>query len=1033
MNISEPFIRRPVMTTLVMGAILFFGLFAYRLLPVSDLPNVDFPVIQVSASLPGASPETMASSIATPLEKEFSTIAGLEAMTSTNFLGNTNISLQFALDRNLDAAAQDVQAAISRASRMLPRDMPSPPTYRKVNPADQPILYVALTSPTLPLYTLDEYAETMLAQQISMVSGVAQVQVYGAQKYAVRIQVDPTKLQAFGLGLDEVAQAVRQANVNLPSGTLWGSQKAFTVQAKGQLTSAQEFRPIIVAYRSGRPIRLEALGKVIDSVENDKTAAWFVDSRAVILAIQKQPGTNTVAVASRVNKLLPRFREQLPASVSLHVVFDRSESIKASVRDVQFTLVFTLFLVVMVIFLFLRNFSATLIPSLAMPLSIVGTFAVMYLLNFSLDNLSLMALTLSVGFVVDDAIVMLENIVRHMEMGKNPWQAALEGSREVGFTIVSMTLSLAAVFLPVLFLGGIVGRLFREFAVTIGVAVLISGLVSLSLTPMMSSRFLLPQEKRGAFAEASERFFSKILRLYEQSLAWSLKHRLTVMAGTVLVSVLSVILLVKMPKGFLPLEDIGLLFGFTEAAEGISFTAMSAHQQKLAEVVKADPAVEGFISSVGRGGFAAPNTGVLFIRLKDRKHREDAFSVLARLRRKLAAVPGIQTFLQVLPPINTGGRLTQAQYQFILQSPDTEALYRVAPSFEAKLRSLPQLVDVTSDLRLKNPQVTVAIDRDRATSLGVSAEAIEDALYAAFGPRQISTIYAPTNQYQVLLEVLPEYQASPSQLSLIYVRNRQGQLIPLESVARIRQEVGPLSVNHWGQLPAVTISFNLAPGVALSQALAAVQQTARETLPSHVTTGFQGLAQAFQSSKAGLGLLLVMAILVIYVVLGVLYESFIHPLTILSALPLAAFGALVTLMIFGVDLNVYAFVGIIMLVGLVKKNGIIMVDFAIEARSQGKDSFQAIFEACMVRFRPIMMTTMAALFGALPIAVGYGAGAEARRPLGLAVVGGLLFSQLLTLFVTPVVYTYMETLQNYLARVFHFLGPRTATMAQPPR
>ncbi|MGQ9496125.1 MAG: efflux RND transporter permease subunit [Thermoanaerobaculaceae bacterium] len=1033
MNISEPFIRRPVMTTLVMGAILFFGLFAYRLLPVSDLPNVDFPVIQVSASLPGASPETMASSIATPLEKEFSTIAGLEAMTSTNFLGNTNISLQFALDRNLDAAAQDVQAAISRASRQLPQDMPSPPTYRKVNPADQPILYVALTSPTLPLYTLDEFAETMLAQQISMVSGVAQVQVYGAQKYAVRIQVDPTKLQAFGLGLDEVAQAVRQANVNLPSGTLWGSQKAFTVQAKGQLTSAQEFRPIIVAYRSGRPVRLEALGNVIDSVENDKTAAWFVDSRAVVLAIQKQPGTNTVAVASRVRELLPRFREQLPASVSLHVVFDRSESIKASARDVQFTLVFTLLLVVMVIFLFLHNFSATIIPSLAMPLSIVGTFTVMYLLNFSLDNLSLMALTLSVGFVVDDAIVILENIVRHMEMGKNPWQAALEGSREVGFTIVSMTLSLAAVFLPVLFLGGIVGRLFREFAVTIGVAVLISGLVSLSLTPMMSSRFLLPPDKRGRLHEASERFFSGMLRLYEQTLAWSLKHRLTVMAGTVLVSVLSVILLVKMPKGFLPLEDTGQLFGFTEAAEGISFPAMSAHQQKLAEVVKADPAVEGFISSVGRGGFAAPNTGVLFIRLKDRKDREDAFSVLARLRPRLAAVPGIQAFVQVPPPINTGGRLTQAQYQFILQSPDTEALYRVAPSFEAKLRSLPQLVDVTSDLRLKNPQLTIAIDRDRATSLGVSAEAIEDALYAAFGPRQISTIYTPTNQYRVLLEVLPEYQASPSQLSRIYVRNRQGQLVPLESVARIRQEVGPLSVNHWGQLAAVTVSFNPAPGVALSYALAAVQQTARETLPSHVTTAFQGLAQTFQSSTAGLGLLLVMAILVIYLVLGVLYESFIHPLTILSALPLAAFGALVTLMIFGLDLNVYAFVGIIMLVGLVKKNGIIMVDFAIEAQKQGKDRFQAIFEACMVRFRPIMMTTMAALFGALPIAVGYGAGAEARRPLGLAVVGGLLFSQLLTLFVTPVVYTYMETLQDYLARVFYFLGSRTASPAQKPR
>jgi HAE1 family hydrophobic/amphiphilic exporter-1 len=955
-------------------------------------------------------------------------------MTSTNYLGNTNISLQLALDRNLDAPAQDVQAAISRAARQLPQDMPSPPTYRKVNPADQPILYVALTSPTLPLYALDEYAETMLAQQISMVSGVAQVQVYGAQKYAVRVQVDPTKLQAFSLGLDEVAQAVRQANVNLPAGTLWGQEKAFTVQATGQLYSAQAYRPIIVAYRNGRPLRLEALGRVVDGVENDKTAAWFVDSWAVVLAIQKQPGTNTVAVAGAVRELLPKFRQQLPASVSLHVVFNRSESIRASVRDVQFTLLFTLFLVVLVIFLFLRNFSATFIPSLAMPISIVGTFAVMYLLGFSLDNLSLMALTLSVRFVVDDAIVMLENIVRHMEMGKSPWQAALEGSAEVGFTIVSMTLSLAAVFIPVLFLGGIVGRLFREFAVTIGVAVLISGFVSLSLTPMMGSRFLLPPSHgpRSALYQASERFFAAMLGAYEKGLAWSLRHRRLVMGGTFVVSLLAVWLFLRIPKGFLPAEDTGQLFGFTEAAEGISFEAMSAHQQALARVVQKDPAVEGFMSSVGRGGMAAPNSGVLFIRLKDRKLREDAFAVLARLRCQLAHVPGIRAYLQVPPPINIGGRLTQAQYQFTLQSPDTQALYSIAPVFEGKLRALPQLLDVNSDLRLKNPQVIVDIDRDRATSLGVSAEAVEDALYSAFGPRQVSTIYAPTNQYRVLLEVLPEYQRDPSQLSLIYVRSRSGQLIPLQSLARIRQEVGPLSVNHSGQLPAVTISFNLAPGVALGDAVKEVEKIARETLPASVTTGFQGLAQAFQASMAGLGLLLFMAILVIYLVLGILYESFIHPLTILSALPLAAIGALVTLMVFGSELNVYAFVGIIMLVGLVKKNGIIMVDFAIEAQKQGKDRFQAIYDACVVRFRPIMMTTMAALFGTLPIAIGYGAGAESRRPLGLAAVGGLLFSQFLTLFVTPVVFTYMEALQERLGKLFYFLGSRTPSPGQEP-
>ncbi|MFN3412905.1 MAG: efflux RND transporter permease subunit [Thermoanaerobaculum sp.] len=1038
MNISEIFIRRPVMTTLVMGGVLLFGLFAYRLLPVSDLPNVDFPVIQVSASLPGASPETMATSVATPLEREFSTIAGLEAMTSTNFLGNTTISLQFALDRDLDAAAQDVQAAISRASRQLPQDLPSPPSYRKVNPADQPILWMALTSPTLPLWTLDEYGEVMLAQQISMVSGVAQVQVYGAQKYAVRVQLDPTRLKAYGLGLDEVIQAVRQANVNLPTGTLWGSAKAYTVQAKGQLLSADAYRPIIVAYRNGRPIRLEALGRVVDSVENDKTAAWFVDSRAVVLAIQKQPGTNTVEVARRVRELLPKFREQLPASVSLHVLFDRSESIRASVRDVQFTLVFTLFLVAVVIFLFLRNLSATLIPSLAMPLSIVGTFVVMYLLGFSLDNLSLMALTLSVGFVVDDAIVMLENIVRHMEMGKGPWPAAVDGSREVGFTIVSMTLSLAAVFIPVLFLGGIVGRLFREFAVTIGVAVLISGFVSLSLTPMMSSRFLLPPErqKKGKLYEASEKVFAGMLRLYERGLSWSLQHRRLVLVGTFAVSVLAVALFVNIPKGFLPLEDIGQLFGFTEAAEGTSFEAMVAHQQALARVLKEDPAVQGFMSSVGRGGFAAPNTGVLFIRLKDRREREDAFAVLARLRPKLAAVPGIVAYLQVPPPINIGGRLTQAQYQFTLQSPDTETLYRVAPILAAKLKELPQLVDVNTDLRLKNPQLTVEIDRDRASSLGVTAEGIEEALYAAFGPRQISTMYAPTNQYRVLVELLPEYQKNPEHLSLVYVRSKSGQLVPLNTVARVKEELGPLSVNHAGQLPAVTVSFNLAPGVALGEAVTAVQEVAREVLPAHVTTGFKGTAQAFQSSMAGLGLLLLMAILVIYLVLGILYESFIHPLTILSALPLAAIGAVITLMAFGSELNVYAFVGVIMLVGLVKKNGIIMIDFAIEAQKHGKDRFAAIYEACLVRFRPIMMTTMAALFGTLPIAVGYGAGAESRRPLGLAVVGGLLFSQFLTLFVTPVVYTYMEAVQTRLAKLFYFLGGRevvkpTADQAVP--
>ncbi len=1026
MNISELFIKRPVMTTLVMAGAMLFGIMAYRLLPVSDLPNVDFPTIQVSASLPGASPETMASSVATPLEKEFTTIAGIDSMTSTSSLGSTSVTLQFNLARNLDAAAQDVQAAISRANRNLPQDMPFPPSYQKVNPADQPTLYLALTSAEIPIYQLDEYGETLIAQRISTVSGVAQVLVYGAQKYAVRIKLDPNQLATRGIGIDQVERAVQTDNVNLPTGILWGPHTAFTVQANGQLMKAADYRPIIVAYKNGNPVRLNQLGRVIDGVENDKTAAWLVDQRAVVLAIQRQPGTNTVEVSQAVQNLLPTFRAQLPASVTMEVLYDRARSIRDSVNDVKFTLIFTLALVVMVIFLFLRNTSATVIPSLSMPLSILGTFAVMQLLGYSLDNLSLMAIVLSLGFVVDDAIVMLENIVRHMEHGEPPLEAALSGSREIGFTILSMTISLAAVFIPVLFMGGVIGRLFHEFAVTIGVSVLISGVVSLTLTPMLSSRFLRPpgERRHGAFYQFFERFFDGMLRVYDRGLTWSLRHQATVLAAGVVITIATGALFVVVPKGFIPSEDTGQVFGFTEAAEGVSFDEMVRHQRALGAIVKADPNVSSFMSSAGgRVGFGT-NVGVMFVRLKPRGERRlSADQIINELRPKLAEVPGIRVYMQNPPPIRIGGQLTKSQYQFTLQGPDTAELYRVAPQLEARMRQLPGLLDVNSDLQIKNPQVNIDIERDKAAALGITPASIEDALYSAYGARQISTIYTPTNQYRVLMEVEQPYQVDPTMLSELYVRSGTGDLVPLAAVARFVPSIGPLLVNHLGQLPAVTLSFNLAPNVSLGDAVARVEAAGRGLIPATISTSFQGTAQAFQSSMSGLGLLLLMAIVVIYIVLGILYESFIHPITILSALPLAGFGALATLMLFHVDLNIYAFVGIIMLVGLVKKNGIIMIDFALEAqRKEGKAPSEAIYEACLVRFRPIMMTTMAALFGTLPIALGLGAGAESRQPLGLAVVGGILFSQLLTLVVTPVVYLYMDRVQHALARALPFLS-----------
>jgi len=1011
----------------MMAAIALFGLVAYRSLPVSDLPNVDFPTLEVTASLPGASPDTMASAVATPLENQFSNISGLDSMTSTNSLGSTQVTLEFVLTKSLDGAAVDVQSAITQAARLLPTGMPTPPTFTKVNPADQPILYLAITSQTLPLWTLDEYAETRIAQRISMVSGVAQVQVLGAQKYAVHAQLDPHLLASRQIGINEVQTALSGWNVNLPTGSIIGPQRAFTLQATGQLMSAAQYRPLIVAYRNGSPVRLEQLGDVIDSVEDDKTASWFYtkqgSQRAIVLGVQRQPGTNTIAVTNAVKDLLPKFRAEIPASVKMDILYDRSDTIRESYKDVQFTMLLTLGLVVMVIFLFLRNVSATVIPALALPFSIIGTFAIMYLLHYSLDNLSMMALILSVGFVVDDAIVMLENIFRHMEMGEKPLRAALEGSREIGFTIVSMTLSLAAVFIPVLFLGGILGRLFREFAVTICVAILISGIVSVTLTPMLCSRFLRsPEEqKRSWFYRITERFFEALLRVYDKTLQIVLRQRALTMTASLLVLAGTVIMFIKIPKGFIPDQDTDQIYAVTEAAQGTSYYQMVDYQKRVAEVFRTNPDVQALMSTVGgtsASTLGGPNYGELVVHLKPRSQRKELVNaIIADLRPKLTTFPGMRVYVQNPPTIRIGGQVTKSLYQFSMQSPDKEELYKGAAQLEREIEKLPEVEDVTSDLAILAPQVNVTIDRDKAAALQVNADAIENAFYDAYGPRWVSTIYAAINEYKVLLELKPQYQADPHALSLLYFKSANGPLIPLDTLAKLQQNTGPQTINHYGQLNAVTVSFNLKPGAALGDVVSKVQDLASQTLPSGITTDFQGSAKAFQSSLGNLWVLLIVAILVVYIVLGILYESYIHPLTILSGLPSAGFGALLTLYLFHMDLNIYAFVGLIMLIGIVEKNAIMQIDFALEAeRNQGLTPMKAIYEGCLIRFRPIMMTTMAALLGAVPIALGYGAGGEARQPLGLVVVGGLLFSQLVTLYLTPVFYTYMAAVLEKIQR-----------------
>lgn len=1016
MNFAALFIRRPIFTTLMMSAIVLFGIISFTTLPVNDLPSIDFPTISVSASLPGANPATMANAVATPLERQFATIAGISSMNSTSTLGSTSITLQFDLTRDIDAAAQDVQTAIAAAQRLLPV-MPTPPTYRKVNPADSPILYLSLSSDSLPLYQVDEYAETTVAQRLSMLEGVAQVNVFGGQKYAVRIDLRPDALTARNVGFEDVTNAITKGNVNVPAGALYGPHSAFMLRTNGPLSNAEQFSKLVVMYKNGSPIVISDLGKVMDSVENDKQASWYNGKRAIVLAIMRQPGTNTVEIVDSIKHLLPELRNQIPGSVNMDVLYDRTTSIRASIEDVEFTLVLTIGLVVLVIFLFLRNVPATVIPSLALPTSLVGTFAAMHLLGFSLNNLSLMALTLSVGFVVDDAVVVLENIVRHMEMGKKPFQAAMDGTKEITFTILSMTLSLVAVFLPILLMGGIVGRLFNEFAVTMAVSILISGFVSLTLTPMLSSRWLTHEsaEKQIAWLGALEKGWDWLALQYERTLKISVSHPNLVLASLIVGIALTAWLFMIVPKGFMPTQDTGQISGSTEAAQDISFENMSRHQKAVAEVVQKNKSIEGVMSSIGG---ASGNVGRLLISLKPFEERtQKADDIVKELRPQLAQIPGINTFLQIPPAIRIGGMSSKSSYQVTLMSPDQKALYKATNELKEKMDSFKELSDVNTDIQSATPQIDITVNRSMAAALGITQDQVEQTLASAYGQRQVSTIYAPTNQYKVLIELEPQYQRDPVQLSKLYIRSSSGKMVPLGAIAQLTPGTGPLAINHLGQFPSATISFNLKPGFSIGQAVDHITQVANATVPAGVNVNFQGQAKTFQESFSNLGWLLLLATVIIYVILGMLYESFIHPLTILSGLPAAGLGAMITLLIFRVDLDIYGFLGLILLIGIVKKNAIMMIDFSLELeRDKGMPAAEAIYQACLVRFRPIMMTTMAALMGTLPIAFGTGAGADTRRPLGLVVVGGLIVSQILTLYITPVVYVWFDRLLQKLRK-----------------
>ncbi len=1020
MNISAIWIKRPIMTILVMFGLFFFGINSYLNLPINNLPAVDFPTIMVTASLPGASPETIASNVAKPLEKHFSTIQGLASMASQSYTGSTTIILQFSLDRNIDACAQDVNSKIAAAQGELPGNMPSPPTYDKVNPSDQPILYFALTSDTMPLIQLNDYAENYLAQNFTMVNGVSQVIIYG-QKFAARIQVNPKQLAKQGIGIDEVERAVQKANVNLPGGTLDGTYQAFTIDSNGQLMVGEAYRDVIVSYKDGRPVRIKDVGDAISGVEKDKQmAAWYSTrqktQRGIILAIKKQPGSNTVLVADGVKKLVPRLKSMIPESVEWHLLYDASDYIEESIQDVQFTLVLTIIIVLFVVFVFLRSFRSTLIPNVAVPLSIIGTFAVMSILGFSLNNLSMMALVLCVGLVVDDAIVVLENIVRRMEMGENAVDASYKGSEEIGFTIMSMTLSLVVVFIPILFMPGIVGKLFHEFSVCIAAAIMISGFISITLTPMMCSRVLkgFHEKKEGRFYKVTERGFEAMIGFYGRTLRWVLEHRRIALIVTVIVLVVSGFLFVKIPKGFLPSQDQNFMMAWVQAADNISFDDMMRHQAELNEIVKAEEDVNDFISVASINSY---NSGIVFIMLKSLKDRKRSVDeIVADMRPKLNSIPGLLVFPQNPPPIQIGAGSALAEYQFTLQGSDLGELYKYAGIFENKMRSVPGLEDVNSDVKLNLPKLFINVDRDKASSLGLSLEQIQNTFYSAYASKKISTIYGDLNQYYVILEVEPRFKEDPNALSYLYAKSDTGKLVPIGTVANIEETVGPLNVNHTGQLNSATIAFNLKPGHSIGEAVDATGRIAKDVnLPQSIVTGFQGSAQEFQKSFAGMGFLLFVTVLVIYMVLGVLYESFIHPITILTALPLAACGALVTLWVFGMELDMYGMVGIIMLIGIAKKNGIMMVDFALEEeRQKGSSSEESIYQACLVRFRPIMMTTMAALFGTLPIALGIGAGGDARQPMGVAVVGGLFLSQIMTLYITPVFYVYFDELNRWL-------------------